>query len=263
MTEPKLDVCVISHNHVELIITCLKTLYAHTRTPFHLIVIDDSTDLTPLWLTQFCKEHDNVTYIHSSTPYKTGNQIFLKAFDHCKTPYMATVMNSVKVDPDWELGALQVMDSDPKIGVVGLKCLLPNGTIESASIHMQKWLPCDMGRGLPGHRFSLTHPVDAVQWAFAIVRVEAGKALEPDVFNGFRGWDDIDNCFTLKKNGWKIFYCGQGVGYHEPRATRGDNSELAAKENKENGERFYKRHGFWEEFIKQHPDGDVHKGPVA
>jgi len=261
--KPAMDVLVIAHNHLELTITCLQTLYKHTRTPFHLIVVDDSTDLTPLWLNQFCKEHDNVTYVHSTTPYKTGNQIFNKAFEHCKTPFLTTVMNSIKVEPDWELGALQVMNSDPKIGCVGMKCLLPNGYIESASIRMVKWLPCDMGRDNPGHRFSLTHEVEAVQWAFAMVRVEAAKGiLDENGFHGFRGWDDIDNCFVLKKAGWKIFYCGAGAGYHEPRATRGNDGPQAQQENKENGERFYKRWGFWDEFIKENPGGiDIHAQP--
>jgi GT2 family glycosyltransferase len=258
-----MDVMVPTHNHLELTITCLERLYQFTRSPFHLIIIDDSTDLTPLWLTQFCKDHEDVTYIHSATPYKTGNCLFIKALEYVKTPYMATVMNSVNVEPEWELGALQLFQNDPKIGIVGMKCLLHDGTIESAGIKLSKWLPCDIGRGLRGHRLSFTHEVDAVQWAFAMLRVEAVKGiLEADVFHGFRGWDDIDNCMVVKKGGWKVVYCGAGAGYHQPRATRGTDSEKGCKENIENGQIFMKRWGFWEEFLKENPDGlNVHNPP--
>jgi GT2 family glycosyltransferase len=260
---PTLDVCVIAHDNIELTISCLKTLCKNTRSPFHLIVVDDSTDLTPLYMNQFCKEHDNVTYIHSTVPYKTGNQIFLKALDNCRTKYMATVMNSTRVEPDWEMVAVQVLDGDPKIGVVGLKCLQKDGTIESAYIAMDRWTPCDAGKGMPGHRLCFTHEVQAVQWAFAVVRVEAAKAvLEPFVFHGFVGWDDIDNCFCMKKAGWKIFACGAGAAYHDTRATRGSNSEEVARKNTENGQLFYKRWGFWDEFIKEVPSGDVHVRPA-
>jgi GT2 family glycosyltransferase len=262
--EPQLDILVISHNHIELISNCLINLYRNTaNTPFHLIILDDSTDLVPIWLNQFCKEHDNITCVHSSVPYKNGNQIFEKAFTLCKTPYMATIMNSIKVEPEWEIGGLQLMNNDPKIGCLGFKCLFPSGRIESAGIQILKYLPIDIGRDQEGWRLAISREVPACQWAFALVRVEAAKGtLDVEGFHGFRGWDDIDDCFVLKKNGWKIFYCGEGVGIHEPRATRGDDSELAAKENRENGQYFYKRWGLWDEFIKDNPDGmGVHNTP--
>ena len=248
-----LDVMVPAHGRLDLTMQCFEALYAYTTSPFHLIVADDSTDLTPLYMNQFCKEHDNVTYIHSDVPYKSGNQFFNRALAHCKTPFMATVMNSVKVEPHWEMGGLQVMHGNPEVGIVGFKCLLPDGSIESAFIKMNKWLPCDVGRGEPGHRLAFVTEAEAVQWAFALLRVEAVKGkLEENTFHGFRGWDDIDNCFVVKKAGWKIFYCGTSVGYHAPRATRGSNSEKASRENRENGEIFYKRWGFWEDFVKEH-----------
>lgn len=266
-----LDVVVPTHGRLDITMSCLKALYDFTRTPFHLIVVDDSVDLTPLYLTQFCKEHDNVTYIHSNVPYRCGNQIFNKGLEHCKTPFMATVMNSLRVEPNWEDGGLQVLNSDPKIGLVGFKSLfwapmeITHGSIESAFIKMNKYLPCDVGRHEPGHRLAFVMPVDAVQWAFAMVRVEAAKGnLGENTFNGFRGWDDIDNCFVLKSKGWKIFYCGASVGYHEPRATRGDNSAKADQENRENGIAFYKRWGFWDEFVQQHgAEAEIHTWPKA
>ena len=262
---PAFDVVVPTHNHIELTIRCLERLYMFTRTPFHLIITDDSTDLTPLWLNQFCKEHEDVCYIHSAVPYKTGNQFFNKALEHVRTPYLATVMNSMTVEPEWELGPLQIFQNDAKVGIVGMKCLLPNGRIESAGIKMNKWLPCDMGRDLAGHRLSLTYPCDAVQWAFAMLRVEAVKGkLEENTFHGFRGWDDIDNCFVLKKHGWQVVYCGSSAGYHEPRATRGDDSKAAELQNRENGIAFYKRWGFWEDFVKENPGAeDIHAHPKA
>jgi len=265
-TEYAIDVVIPTHNHLGLTIRSLDALYTNTRSPFHLVIVDDSVDLTPLYLTQFCKEHNNITYIHSDVPYKTGNQIFNKGFEHAKTPYLATVMNSVRVEPDWEQGPLQLMNGDPKVGVVGCKCLFPSGFIESAGIKMNKYLPCDLGRDWPGHRMGLTFISDAVQWAFAVVRVEAVKGmgmLEEGVFHGFRGWDDIDNCFCLKKAGWKVLFCGSSVGYHEPRATRGVNTPEGMQQNKENGINFYKRWGLWDEYIKQNPDmKDIHATPV-
>lgn len=261
MAEPVLDVILTTHNRLDLTMRAVNALYEHTSVPFHLIVVDDSTDMTPIYFGQALKEKDNITYIHSDIPYKTGNQIFNIGFRHCKTPFAAIVMNSVRVEPDWNVQSMELMNTLPKAGVVGLKNLFsePDGRIECAGIMMvdsrltdfgkyakvSTKTPSDIGSGQPAHRFSANYEVEAVQWAFVLTRVEAVKDLEEFVFNGFKGWDDIDNCFVVRKRGWKIYYCGQSSGYHTPRATRGDNSEEAAQLCKENAHIFFRRWGFW------------------
>lgn len=257
-----IDVIMPAHGRLDLTMRSVDCLYRNTRVPFHLVVVDDSTDLTPLYFEGLKKERPNITYIHSDVPYKSGNQFFNKALEHCTNDYVATVMNSIFVEPEWEIVALNLMEKDPKVGVIGFKCLFsfPNthvGLIESAGIDMRGCTPIDIGRDYPGHALSFIKECKAVQWAFALLRREAVVGnLAEDVFYGFRGYDDIDNCFVLKSKGWKVYYCGLGVGYHEPRATRGDNSEVAYKENKANAIAFCKRWGFWEEYKKIHKIGD-------
>ena len=265
----KLDVLVPTHNNLHLTMACLGALYENTSVPFHIIIVDDSTDLTPLYFADILKERDNITYIHSDEPYKSGNQFFNIGIANARTPYIATVMNSVRVEPDWETAALQLLDEDPEAGIVGLKCLLPSGLIESAGIKMWEWLPTDIGSHYPAHRLSCIYECDSVQWALAITRKKAIEGnLEEDIFYGFRGWDDIDNSFVLKSKGWKVFYCGLGAGYHQPRASRGDDGTQAAIENRANGEAFYKRWGFWDKFVKAGeeipqltPEGWIHRPP--
>jgi hypothetical protein len=43
-------------------------------------------------------------------PYAEGNEFFVEGFKLCKYEYVATVMNSIKVEPDWETVALQLME---------------------------------------------------------------------------------------------------------------------------------------------------------
>lgn len=260
---PILSVIVPTHGRLDLTMRCINNLYANTKSPFELIIVDDSDEETPAYFNRIMKDIKNITFIHSDIPYKEGNQIFNIGLKAAKTPFVALVMNSVRVEPDWEIVALQLMKNDPKLGVVIFKCILPDRTIESAGIKMAKWLPCDIGRGETSHRLSTVYEVEAGQWAFALLRKDAVYPLEEGVFNGFRGWDDIDNCFVVKKNGWKIVYCGLGVGYHEPRSTRGDDGETATRENAENGERFYKRWGLWEAYMSATPVKTIHMAPVG
>ena len=252
-----IDIVVPAHGRLDLTIRCIHSIRKNTSSPFHLIVVDDSTedmddgmDMTKIYMERLAERYDNVTYIHSDVPYDNGNQIFNIGFKHCKYDFVAFVMNSMTVEPDWEIIAAQFMRQNPNAGVIGFKCLFPSGIIESAGIKMVGYTPVDVGRDMPGHRLSAIYETPAAQWAFALVRKQAGENLEEDVYNGFKGWDDIDNCFVVRKRGYKIFYCGLGVGYHEPRATRGRNDLESHFLNLQNGEAFYKRWGYWDLFKK-------------
>jgi len=251
-----IDILLPTHGRLDLTMTSINAIYTHTTVPFHLIVVDDSTDETPAYFERIQKEHDNITFVHSDEPFKNGNQIFNTGFANMKHDFVATVMNSVMVEPEWEMVALQLMEDDPTIGAIGFKCLFPhNGRIESAGIAMHRYQPMDIGRDLPGHRLSNVYECEAVQWAFALLRKSAVIGnIEEDVFHGFVGWDDIDNCFVLRHKGWKIMYCGLGAGYHRTRATRGTNDPDALMRNIENGEAFCKRWGYWDEYLKDHPE---------
>ena len=256
ITQP-VDIIMPTHDNLKMTLQAVEALYENTRAPFHLIVVDDSTDITPQYFEWLKKEHNNITFIHSDEPYTSGNQIFNIGLQHGESPYATTVTNSVRVEPDWESIALKLMDNDPKIGVIGFKSLYPHGLIESAGVGMANFMPIDLGRNEPGHRFTCIYETVAVQWAFALLRKDAVKDLEvgnyrwdENVYNGFRGWDDLDNCFMLRENGWKVVYCGFGAGYHTPRATRGLGRKEAHQVNHENSIIFYKRWGLWDK-VKQ------------
>ncbi len=256
-----IDIIVISHSRWELTKLCVDSLYLYTPNPFHLIIIDDSNDLTTLHLTDLQNQHDNLTLIHSDVPYKCGNQIFNIALANCKYDYVATVMNSITVKPEWTIGPLLILMGQPDAATVGLKTLFSDGTpysgqIESAGIEIHTFMdyagvkvagytPVDIGAHFNADLLPLNYERPAVQWAFALHRKKAliGNLAE-DIYHGFVGWDDIDNCFVLRKKGYKIFYSGSGIGVHFPRATRGvADGDERQKLNKENGEIFRKRWG--------------------
>jgi len=275
LTEP-IDIILPTHGKLEeLTVPCVQALYAHTRNLFHLIVVDDSTpdmnggkDQTPQWFKTMQIEHGNITYIHSDTPFKSGNQIFNLGLQYGNARFVATVMNSVRVEPDWDVVAVQMMANKPKVGIIGLKCLKlgwdnkriegdnvkTDGLIESAGVCMNDYTPCDMGRNEPSHRLSVSYPCFSLQWAFALLRREAVVGnLDEDMWESFVGWDDIDNTLYLRYKGWEAWYCGLGVGYHLTHATRGSTSDEALIKNRKNAEIFYKRWGYWDKFRQRNP----------
>jgi GT2 family glycosyltransferase len=263
------DVFVPTHGRLDLTTSCIEALYRNTRNPFHLIVTDTEdpqSDLTSIFLQGVASRYPNVTYIHKRNPdFKTGNEFFNVAFQHAQTDYISTVMNSMRVEPDWDIVPLQLMQQNPDVGIIGFKSLFAPGIpgikgdyIESAGIAMSGYTPIDIGRDEPGHRLCGVNDLEACQWAFAMLRKQAVVGnLEEDAFYGHVGWDDIDNCFAVKKKGWRILYCGVAAGYHSPRATRGNNGAVAAAKNMVNSHLFYKRNGFWDLFLRTCPDDTV------
>ena len=258
-----IDILLPVHGRPELTVTAIKAIFAYTHAPFHLIVLDDTdaaieqgsfhnvapADITSPYLQRLAQLHSNVTYHNHPHPWIEGNEFFNIGLTYCRHDFVATIMNSVIVQPDWEVHALEVIAQNPKIGIVGFKNLLPDGTIESAGIVFDNFTPCDYGRGAPGHALTMDILVPAVQWAFALIRKKAMLGnISEGIFEGHVGWDDIDNCLAVRAKGWDILYCGHGVGTHTPRATRGTNNPKAFLMNQKNAYTFYKRWGFWNLF---------------
>ena len=268
-----IDIILLTHGRLDLTIPCVSAIYAHTKSPFHLIVVDDSTpdmnegkDRTPQWFKRLQLEQRNITYYHQIAPFKSGNQMFNIGLTRGNSPFVAVVMNSIRVEPDWDIVAVQMMRQNPKIGIIGFKCLKDgwpeqtvDGQIESAGINIWNYTPCDMGRDEPGHRLSCSYPCFSVQWAFALLRREAVVGnLDEDLWEGFVGWDDIDNTVYLRYKGWEAWYCGLGVGYHKTHATRGTDEDEALLKNRRNAEKFYKRWGYWDLYKSKNPYAPEH-----
>ena len=250
--EIPIDIMVPAHGRLDLTLRCIRTIYDNTASPFHLIILDDTpmgSDDPDALLGEYIRrlKKNNITHLRHNKPYKEGNEFFNEGLKHCKHEFVAVVMNSVTVEPDWEQVATGFMRDTPDVGIIGFKTLLPSGTIESAGITMMGFTPMDIGRDFPGYKLSSMHECIAVQWAFALLRKKAIVGnLEENLYHGFVGWDDIDNSFTVRSKGWKIYYCGLGVGIHETRSTRGKDTIDAVEKNRKNAEVFYKRWGYWD-----------------
>ena len=237
----KIDIILPTHNHLELTIKCVNALYAYTTVPFNLIVVDDSTDLTPQYFKRFCKQHDNVKYIRPKEKITRGNQNLLIGLENTTSEYLVFLANSTTVEPNWLDVALSLIKSDLKIGLVGFKLLYQNGTIEHAGMTLAPDLtPMNYGMHQLGHTFTHIREVPIVGFALILFRREAmAGSIDTETYTGF-SIEDLDVCLTMRQKGWKIIYCGMGVAYHIATATRADDRRATAIWL-ENFERFRKK----------------------
>ncbi len=252
----KLDIIMATHNNLGMTIRAVSALYENTNVDFRLTVVDDSVDMTPDYFRQL--RVNNLQYIrpfdesYEVIPKKIthGNQIINIGLKHTTSPHVVYMGNSTIVEPNWLNMALALIQQNENLGLVGFKLLKPTGVIEHAGIYFAEGAPHHMNRGVgeSSHSLTLIDDVDGhklVGWALVLIRRKAipRKGLEEGYYHGFRGYDDLDNCRQMVKNGWDIAYCGFGVAYHYALATRGEYSEKAAQEYEDNRVRFIKRWG--------------------
>jgi GT2 family glycosyltransferase len=149
------------------------------------------------------------------------------------------------LNPDTELrdGALQScldrMDSDPAIGMVGCKLVLPSGELDhackrsfptplsalahftgvgrsdSAPGRLSQYRATQLGDDEPG-------PVDAVNGAFMLVRSDAIKEVGALDEGYWLYMEDLDWCYRFWQRGWKVFYDPAGVVLHVKGGSSGE-----------------------------------------
>jgi GT2 family glycosyltransferase len=219
-----LDIIIPTHNKLEMTIQCLKRLYTFTSIPFRVFLIDDSDDETPIWIENHKDEFPALNYVRpdNGQKFKCGNEIINLGLQISTSPYVAHICNSVLVEPQWVDMAIELIKLHKDVGVVGFKLLLPSSfLIEHAGIGMGDVVPVDMGRGELSHHHTYIKERDAVAWSMVLLRREAVEGnLEENIYHGFKGWDDIDNCLVIHEKGWKVLYCGAGAGVHYAHYTR-------------------------------------------
>lgn len=239
----ELDIILATHNNLGMTIWCIEHLYTNTSIPFKLTVIDDSTDLTPTWLHWWrAQGHENFNVVRPEEKITSGNQLINIGLKNTDSEYVVFLTNSTLVQPQWLDGAWGIMHQHEDIGVMGFKLLKPSGVTEHAGICFTPEMPHHMNYGVgdpPWYNTEIKE-LGIVGWALVLLRRKAMPegGLDEITYHGFRGYDDLDNCLTIQKAGWKIVYCGLGCAIHHALATRGDMSQKAMEEYEENRRRF-------------------------
>ncbi len=247
----KIDIILATHNKIEMTIHAVQALYNWTKVPFRLIVIDDSTDggQTELYFKNLKKEmgeEDNVTFVHSKEQFKNGNQIINKGMKEANGEVVTYLGNSTWVEPEWLEAGISMMDKEEDVAIMGFKLVRPNGTLEHAGIYWTPDMPhhYNYGANEAAHRYTHIREVDIVGFALCLLRKSAfPDGLDEKSYNGFAGYDDLDNCLSAKKRGWRILYCGLGTAIHLEGATRSKGSDEYATKVEENRQTFLNRWG--------------------
>lgn len=212
----EVDIIVITHNKLHLLKDCIESIYRETKIPFHLVVVDDqSDDGTPKHMRKMWRERGNVSYIKPQDKAKGGAQIMNIGLKYCRNDRIVSMNNDIVVTDGWLEESIKVIESDPTIGIVGMKFLYSDNKIQHAGgVFIKGGLPYHLGIGEPRQTHS---EIKEAPWVSGPCVLLRRQCLEPgwnEDYDNFGGHEDIDLCLRARKQGWKVMYCGKSEVYH-------------------------------------------------
>jgi hypothetical protein len=143
--------------------------------------------------------------------------------------FVVLLNNDTVVQQDWDQPLRREL-ADPITGIVGLRLLYPDGTVQHAGVVFNNdGLPWHVFRGLPG----LSAPVmerrelAAVTGACLAMRRELYCNLHGLDENFINCYEDIDLCLRVREGGYRVVYNPDGSVIHLEGRSEGRNERVA------------------------------------
>ncbi|HPJ95104.1 MAG TPA: glycosyltransferase [Deltaproteobacteria bacterium] len=230
-TELSASIIIPVFNQVEFTSRCLKALYQNTplERVSEIIVVDNaSSDGTHEFL-----EKTRTRYPKLKTLTNKENLLFAKACnqgaDIAQGDYLVFLNNDTEPLPGWLDRALERFESDKSIGIIGIKLLYPDRTVQHCGIQFYRdvnptyavW-PLHRHLRAPEDdpRVNVPEDVHAVTGACLFIRDELFRRI-----GGFEErygmyFEDTDLCFKARRAGRRVFYePGSVVIHHEGKSS--------------------------------------------
>ena len=228
---PSVAIVIPTRNHAALLAACVESIWTRTRYPhdkLQIVLIDNGSDEAPaLELLERLGRDGRITIIADPRPFNYA-RLNNVAANAAASDVLVFLNNDTEItDPEW-LATLTRLATQPDVGVVGLKLLYPDRTVQHAGVVL------GIG-GVAGHSFvgldaasdgylglaSVTREISAVTGACMAVR--------RSVFEQVGGFDeqleiafnDTALCCEALRLGYRNLYAGETTVLHHESKTRG------------------------------------------
>lgn len=216
---PQVSIVIVNHNGLKFLKECFESLYAtdYPRNKLEVIMVDN------------CSQDKSVEFVKENYPwvkvilnednnYCRANNLGIKA---SKGKYVVLLNNDTKVDKNWLIELVKVMESDEKIGAVGSKILFMDGKIQS--VGHQEYPNFYWGdRGFKEEdkgQYDFLQEVPSLCGACTMYRRKCldDVGLLDEDFIMFV--EDVDMAIRCRKKGWKLVIVPSSIVYHHYHGT--------------------------------------------
>lgn len=252
---PLASIIIPVFNKVAYTKKCLETLYKNTQgDSFEVIIVDNaSTDDTHDFLRQASQQYKDFCYIRNEENLRFAGACNQGARG-ARGKYLIFLNNDTEPERGWLLEGIKRLTSSSDIGIVGVKLLYPDRTVQHCGIEFVRIINPDYAIW-PIHRFRHTREDDPKVNVPEEVHAVTGACLfidreffeEVGQFSEDYGmyFEDTDLCFKVRARGKKIFYEPRSVViHHEGKSS--PSQDIINNLNRHAATIFYKR---WEKEI--------------
>jgi GT2 family glycosyltransferase len=259
--KPVVSALVVSYNVKDLLLQCLRSIFASADMPIEAVVVDnDSTDGSAAAVTN---EFPSATVLVQSKNQGFGRAANI-GLERCTGRFVLLVNPDVTVDAQSVGHLADFLLTRPDAGAVGPRLLLPDGELDPFArrsfpvpstmfykrVGLSRMFPTSprFGRHNMGHlQEDDLHEIDAGTSDCLMLRMAALDRVGFFDPRYFMYGEDVDLCYRLKLGGWKVFYLPSATAVHHDRPESPEDERRAL---------LYERHrSEWLYHYKHHSDG--------
>lgn len=247
--EPDLSIVILNYNVKDLLLNCLESIFKDPNSKnWQVIVVDNnSSDDSAAFVKKEYGQKVELIENEENLGFAAGNNSGVK---YVKAPVVLFLNPDTLVVNNAISKSLDYLLSNPDIGALSCRVELPNGKLDYSSHRgfPTPWNSFTYFAGLSklfphspifsGYTASFldirtTHEIDCINGAFLMVRKIAGDQINWWDTDYFFNGEDIEFCFNLKMQGWKIYFYPEAKIIHFKGSSSGLENKSNAKADKE------------------------------
>lgn len=234
---PLISIVIPSKDNVEVLTTCIKSVYEKTAYPnFEMILVDNGSNEENHARIGQLKEEYGFTYLYEPMDFNFSKMCNLGVAS-AKGEYILLLNDDMEIlQPDW-LDVMAGQAAVEGVGAVGAKLLYPDSDIIQHVGITNLWVG-------PAHKLLKEHdsirdyyygrnvlPYDMIGVTAACLLVSREKYLEAGSFceDIAVSYNDVDFCFSLYDLGYRNVIRNDVVLYHHESLSRGDDAMSETK----------------------------------
>jgi len=221
-----ISVIIPVFNKIQFTINCLESISKvyNRENNFEVIVVDNaSSDGTKEYL-QFAE----IIYPNLRVISNTKNIGFAKANNQAVKEaggdYVLFLNNDTEVQNGWLDKLILIIENDNSVGAVGCKLLYPDGNIQHAGVVIMEDKASPEAPLIAYHVYykdpanlpeaNQLRTYQSLTAACLLVRKSAFGSVDGFDEEYWNGYEDVDLCFKLGQDGWKLVYQPTSVVFH-------------------------------------------------
>jgi GT2 family glycosyltransferase len=224
--QPKVSIVTITFHQTKVTMEFLESLRHISYKNIEVIVVDNGPDDTSH---QIADKYPEVIYLPSkeNLGFSGGNNLGIKA---CTGDFILLINNDTEVDPGFLEPMVQVFKDYPDAGLVSSKLIYFNSDniIQYAgSISINKYTGRGKRRGFMEKdlgQYNKIMPSAFCHGASMMFSREVYDKIGGLAEEYFVYYEEIDYSESVKRAGYKIYYCGYSNVYHKESVTLGKES---------------------------------------